>query len=175
MATAVRTDVHSFREDIALMAEDDIEMNTKGLDQLIKAFKGDLPKARVGILGSKGARTDSKIGSTNASIGAIHEFGTSTMPQRSFLRVPLAEHLQKKMESSGAFDKSVLAQVIKQGSVLEWMKKMAVLAESIVAEAFATKGFGKWPAWRTAGYTNKGNTLLVDTGQLRDSITSEVK
>ncbi len=157
------------------MAENDIEINTRGLDQLIKAFKGDLPTARVGVLGSKTTRSGSKAGNNNATVGAAHEYGTHTLPQRSFLRVPIAEHLQKKMEASNAFDKSTLAQVIKQGSILEWMKKVAVLAEAIVIEAFETKGFGKWPPWQTPNYTNRGNTLLVDTGQLRDSITSEVK
>lgn len=151
-------------------------LNTKNLDQLIKALKDSLPRARVGVLANKTTRGAMITnGQTNASIGANHEFGTDKIPQRSFLRVPIAEHLQSKMEDAGAFDKDAIKEVIKQGSTLPWVKKIAVLAEAIVAEAFATKGFGKWPAWKTPNYKNGGNTLLVDTGQLRDSITSEVK
>jgi phage gpG-like protein len=83
--------------------------------------------------------------------------------------------LQKKMEASGAFGKAELNEVLKEGSVTPWLMRIAHLAEQIVSEAFQTGGFGKWPAWRTPGYTNDHNRLLEDTGQLRDAITSEVK
>jgi phage gpG-like protein len=169
------------------------ELNTKGLDQLIKALKGEMPRARVGILGAKSTRSNVPVAggkslnvgvnprptkinfTTNAAVGAIHEFGGKNMPVRSFLRMPIADQLQKRMEASGAFDEDVLKMVVKEGTVLPWLKKIAVLAEAIVIESFATGGFGKWPAWRTPNYKNAGNQLLVDSGQLRDSITSEVK
>lgn len=154
-------------------AEDTVYLNTKNLDGLIKALKENMSRARVGILGAKTNRKDP--GATNAGIGAIHEFGSSKMPMRSFLRVPIADNLQKRLEDTGALDKDVLNDVVKQGTVVPWLKKIAVLAEGIVAEAFASRGFGKWPAWRTPGYKNRDNRILVDTGQLRDSITSEVK
>lgn len=175
---------------------DDVELNTKQLDQFIKALKDNMSRVRVGVLGDKNTRNnmttsggkslnarsgkDAKINfkkvnfSSNAAIGAIHEFGGAKMPQRSFLRVPISENLGKRMESSGAFDKDTLTNVIKEGSVIPWLKKIAVIAEAIVSDAFATGGFGKWPAW-SAGYKNEGNRLLVDTGQLRDAVTSEVK
>lgn len=153
------------------MAEDDVTMNVKGLDQILKALKGRLPVARVGILGSQ-ARSGSK-GITNATVGAAHEFGTSKMPQRSFLRVPIAEHLDKKLESSGALDKDVLNEVVKSGNVLPWVTKVAALAEGIVLEAFDTGGFGKWPKWK-GDYSNNTGNILVDTQQLRNSISYDV-
>lgn len=155
----------------------DVQLQTRGLDQLIKAIKDTLPRARVGVLGSKAIRGKSSgvNANTNATIGAFHEFGTSTMPVRSFLRVPISDNLQKEMEASGAFDEEVLSEVVKEGTMIPWVKKMAILAEGIVAKAFATGGFGKWPAWKTPGYTNDDGRILVDTRQLRDSITSEVR
>lgn len=66
------------------MAEED-ELDTKNLDKFIKALSKRISNVKIGILGG-GARDDGK---TNAEIGAIHEFGTSTMPQRSFLRVQI--------------------------------------------------------------------------------------
>lgn len=148
-------------------------LNTKNLDNLMKALKENLSRARVGILGAKTTRKEP--GETNAGIGALHEFGTSKLPVRSFLRVPIADNLQKKMEASGAFDKDVLKEVVQQATMIPWLKKIAVLAEGIVAEAFQTGGFGKWTAWRTPGYKNYNNRILDDTGQLKDSITSDVK
>lgn len=152
-----------------------IELNTKGLDQLVRALKGKLPQVRVGILGSKSNRGNAKDGQTNASIGAEHEFGSSRMPVRSFLRMPISTFLNKKMENSGAFDEDVLRDVVKQATIVPWLKKVAVLAEAIVQEAFDTSGWGQWPKWRNPNYRNGNNRILDDTGQLRDSITSEVK
>lgn len=146
-------------------------MKLKGLEQIIKALKVNVPTAKVGVMGSKNVRND---GTTNAQVGAAHEFGTATIPQRSFLRVPIADHLEKKLENSGAFDKETLALVVKQGDARPWMKKVAITAEAIVQEAFETGGFGKWPPWKDPNYHNDDNRLLVDTRQLRESISSEV-
>lgn len=148
-------------------------LETKGLDQLLKALKAEPPEAKVGILGQKSVRADKKSGANNAEVGAAHEFGTSKLPQRSFLRVPIADHLAKRMESSGALDKETLENVIKQGTITPWIKKIAVLAEGIVREAFDSSGFGKWPPSNMTYKTTK--QTLVETQQLRNSITSEVK
>jgi hypothetical protein len=153
--------------------EDTVTLNVKGLDQILKALKSNPPVARVGILGSTNSR--SSKGSSNATIGAAHEFGTTTIPQRSFLRVPLTENLSKQIESSGALDKNVLADVIKSGTVVPWLKKITVLAEKIVLGAFDSQGYGKWPSWKNPSYSNNTGMVLVDTQQLRNSITSEVK
>lgn len=152
---------------------DTLEFNIKGLESLLKAFKGEIPSARIGILGSKNIR--SKNNSTNATIGAAHEFGTDKLPIRSFLRVPLNDHLQAEIEGSGALGKTEMAEVLRSGSIKIWMEKIAAIAENIVSEAFATGGYGKWPAWKTPGYENNTGQILVDTQQLRNSITSEVK
>lgn len=150
----------------------DVELNVKGLDQLIKALGSKQPIAKVGILGGKNARSTAGVNS-NAQIGAWHEFGTTKTPQRSFLRAPISENLQKEMEAAGALDKDVLAEVIARGSVVPWLKKVAVMAEGIVADAFDTGGFGKW---KPSNMTRKQNhQTLVETQQLRNSITSEVK
>ncbi len=160
------------------MSDETATLNVKGLDQLVKALKAKPPTCRVGILGSKASRSPSpgeKSTPTNAEVGAAHEFGTSTIPQRSFLRVPIAEGLQKEMESSGLLDKDALNDVIKSGSVTPWLKKVAISAEACVSDAFDSGGNGKWPPWKNSNYTNNSGQLLVDTKQLRESVTSEVK
>lgn len=159
------------------MSDDTVTLNVAGLDKLIKALKKQPPSARVGILGDKNSRTAKGKHSSNAEVGAVHEFGAPArgIPSRSFLRIPLTDNLQKYMEKENALDKDVLADVVRQGSVVPWLQKIAVLAEKIVADAFSSGGFGKWPAWKTPGYTNNTGQILVDTQQLRNSITSEVK
>lgn len=142
-----------------------------GLKQLIKAFSGKLPQARIGILGSS-SRTG---GTNNATIGAAHEFGTSTLPIRSFLRQPIAEHMQAYLQKGGAFDPEKLKKVMKEGSIREWVQKLAITAEQIVADGFDTEGFGQWQKWKSKSYSNSTGKILIDTHQLRDSITSEVQ
>lgn len=151
--------------------ENTIEINTKGLDKLLKAFKGAIPVARVGVLGDKNKRAGKA--NSNATIGAKHEFGSAELPQRSFLRLPISENLQKYLDKAGAFDEEAVKRVIASGSVKEWVKLMAIVAESIVADAFATGGFGKWKPSNMA--FKKNHQTLVETQQLRNSITSDVK
>lgn len=147
---------------------DTIELKNKGLNQLIKAFKGKLPIARVGILGGS-ARGE---GQSNATIGAVHEFGSEKMPIRSFLRMPLTEMLESKIENSGAYDPKVLKEVIRTGSIVPWVAKLGILGEEVVQDAFNTGGFGKWKPSNMS--YKKNHQTLVESHQLRDSITSDV-
>lgn len=151
---------------------DTVYLDDKRLRDLIRACKGKVPSAKVGIIASKDTRKDGKA--TNAEIGAAHEFGTQHLPMRSFLRMPLATQLNKYLESSGAFTRQALDQVAETKSLDNYVKKIAVVAEGVVQEAFATGGFGQWPPWQTPNYTNNANMLLVDSAQLRNSIGSEV-
>lgn len=149
----------------------DVKLSTDGLDKLIKSLKKP-PQIRVGILGPS-ARTGMKKEPSNATVGAWHEFGTDKLPVRSFLRMPISLLLDKELQSAGAFDKEAVAQIAKEGSFTPFCKKVAVICEGIVADAFDTGGFGIWPP---SDMKNKHNhQTLVETQQLRNSITSEVK
>lgn len=159
-------------------------IQVKGLDALLMALKAKPPVCRVGILSNRTHYTVAKPGQklpkhapTNAEIGAAHEYGAPArgLPQRSFLRVPISENLEKYMSQSGAFTSEVLKKVLQDKTVVPWLKKVGVLAEAIVSDAFDTGGFGRWPAWKNPNYRNIANQLLVDTQQLRNSITHEVK
>ena len=144
-------------------------LDNKKLKKLIGAFKGEMPSVRIGVLGG-GKRSD---GSSNAQIGAAHEYGTTTMPARSFLRQPITDEMDKQLYSSGSFDKEQLKQVVREGKITAWVLRIQMIAEKIVKEGFASNGYGKWAKW-SPGYSNRTGSILVDSGQLRDSITSEV-
>lgn len=167
------------------MSDEDTTYNSKPLDELLKVMKSKSLTAKIGILGQKDSRTTTeKNGTTsNATIGAAHEFGTSKLPQRSFLRMPIAEMLPKKLEEAGALDENVLKQIIKNG-FKNYVEKLAILGVSCVIEAFQTEGYGTWKDlednyknWKKS-YAKKGNTsavqILTLTGQLRDSISYEI-
>jgi len=142
----------------------DAKVSTDGLTKLMKALK-KMPTIKVGVLGDGNAR--------NATIGAIHEFGGTKMPQRSFLRIPISEHLDARLQKAGLLDKKALAKIIRIGNMVEPAKKIGIIAEGIVIEAFETGGFG---AWKPSDMKNKKvHMTLVETQQLRNSITSEVE
>ena len=151
--------------------KDTIEFDVKGLESLVSVLEGkESFHGVVGILGDGEQRDGVK---TNAEIGLRHEFGDDKMPQRSFLRVPLIDNLQNKLQESGAFTDEVAKEVIKSGSIKGWVEKATLVAESIVIEAFGTGGFGKWKPSNMK--YKKNHQTLVETQQLRDSITSEVR
>lgn len=144
-----------------------VEYTDMGLGSLTKLLS-DLPVAKVGVLGDKNARKGSN---TNAEVGAKHEFGEEGMPVRSFLRVPIIENFQKYLESAG-FSETTLRDAIKARSLIEVVKKFGLIGEQIVSDAFSSSGFGKWKP--SVMKFKKNHQTLVETQQLRNSITSEV-
>jgi len=152
-----------------------VKMENKNLKALITAFE-NLPVARVGILQAKNQRPDDDDGGnglTNVELGTLMEFGGSTMPARSFLRMPIAEKLDEFLEDRGAFEKENIKQVIAEKSLNVWMGKVAATAADTVAEAFKTGGFGQWKPSDMKYKKNK--QTLVEEGFLRDSVGWDIK
>lgn len=149
-----------------------VKQDTRKLTALVKTLRQSQPVARVGILGGGGSRSD---GTTNAKVGAKHEFGSATegLPIRSWLRMPIMEKLQGELSRAGAFDpKESARQVMTDKSLLQWVKKVGAMAEAVIQEAFDTGGFGRWkPSFMPL---KKNKQTLVETSQLRRSVTSEV-
>ena len=146
------------------------EVNTKALKDIIKALE-EIQYAKVGILGNKNARSDDGE-STNAEIGLKHEFGEDGMPIRSFLRMPIALMLNQELEKSGAFDEEAIKKIKDEKSFKTFIKKIGIVGERCVQKAFDSGGFGQWKKSNMNFKQNK--QTLVETQQLRNSITSEV-
>lgn len=151
-----------------------------GLNSIIKALSGKKHKIKVGILGSDSARGEGSSsgqkkskGPNNAEIGAAHEFGTEKLPERSFLRVPIANDLPVRLKELGLSDKDTLKKIIETKTFLPWLKKISILAESVVLESFDSGGNGKWK--QSDMRYKKNKQTLVETQQLRNSITSVVE
>lgn len=134
---------------------------------------------------------------TVLQVGIWHEYGTKTIPMRSFLRGPFAE---KKAD----LDKIITAQlklVLESGLDIEVaLGRVGLAARNISVGAFKTQGYGEWPALspltielRRSGGAKNGRDVgnaakavnsafwkpassgeakpLIDTGLLRNSIT----
>lgn len=159
------------------MAENEIKLNFNNLNHLYKLIKETGSKyIKIGILGSTTHRAEGEL--TNAQIGFIQEFGrmeNPRIPARSFLRMPLREHLEEKLSKSKKFSQESVKQAISNNQAEYLVKQLALLGEQIVLEAFATSGDGKWAPNAPITIAMKGSSKpLIDTGELRKSITSQV-
>lgn len=137
---------------------------------------------QVGILGDKAARfnTDQKTGTaatseslTNAELGLIQERGSISrhIPARSFLQMPLFLKLDKNLSSL----KKLILRGIEVGDLRIAYRDLGILAENIVQQAFGSGGFGHWlPNKPSTIARKKSSQPLIDTGQLRRSISSRV-
>ena len=151
-----------------------IKKNIKGLLDFKWMLDHNL-ESRVGILGSTAISTrEEGEETTNSDIGFKHEFGVKgeNVPKRSFLREPIQEKLEEAMAKS----KASLKKSFEKLRIKEVFLKLGIIAEGVVQEAFATRGFGKWAPNSEATIEMKGSdSPLIDTTQLRESISSDVK
>lgn len=145
----------------------DINLDLKKLNKFIESLSS-VPEIRVGIMGDDNARDD---GGSNATIGAIHEFGLGHMPKRSFLRVPLMEGLSEAVDKN--ITKKDLDGIVENESLVPICRKIGMIAEGVVFNAFATQGGGNWPKWKN-GYKSKTGMILQNDQQLAKSISSAV-
>ena len=145
------------------------------LNDFIRGLEGaGKYQVNVGIMGNKNARNDG-AGSTNAEIGAKHEWGSFSdrIPKRSFLRMPIFDkQAEIEAELKAKSGKDILA-----GNIKKVLADLGTIAEGIIGDAFQTGGFGKWPP--LAPYTiehkiDHNPQQLVNTRQLSRAITSEV-
>lgn len=115
----------------------------------------------------------------NPTIGLAMEFGEprnifrGRTPPRSFLRFPLQVHLRDKISYIG---RSVWRAILLKKGLRLALQELGWRAENVVQEGFATEGWGKWAPLHRRTIARKGSTkILIDSGQLRQGITSKVR
>jgi len=149
-----------------------IDFNLDGLNEIVKEMGGKYV-TRVGILGQDGARSgDDALG--NAEIGLVHLFGSVSrnIPARDFLRFPLEF---KSKEFLKGIKSGFSGHFFEKGEYKKVHELMGIKAENIVQDAFASGGFGHWPELAQSTAERKGSSaILIDSAQLRRSITSDV-
>lgn len=145
---------------------DETKLDTRKLNDILKTLKSDKRFVKVGVLANHTHRYTP--GPNSATIGAFQEFGTSKIPSRSFLLMPLVLYLNKSLKKAKSFDQDGLKQLIQTKNLQAWLESLGHVAVDIVKGAFDTSGYGAWQPDKNGGLP------LVETGQLRSSISSEV-
>lgn len=126
------------------------------------------PAVAIGILAEEAPREDGKL--TNVDIGTFHEFGTEHVPQRSFIRGTV----DAKRAEINKFVSDQLGRVIEGKETVD--TSLAKVGEKVRAEIKGRIRAGIQPQLKPATIKGKGSSKpLVDTGQLLNSITYEVR
>lgn len=156
-----------------MTADNKVIIRNKKLKTLISILEDKTKeRIRIGIIGSSSQRSDDP---SNAEIGVKHEFGLDGMPERSFLRMPLILKYEKALLSAGFLRKKneIIKKALSEGGLRELFEKMAAIGKDVISEAFETGGYGFWKKSNMKYKKNK--QTLVETTQLRDSISWEIK
>lgn len=168
-----------------------VKLNVDKLEDIQSAlFSGFV--TRVGILGNKTNRNmhvRAKQGHsgnrhikypspmTNAELGLIHEKGSLNhrIPRRSFLEMPLVLKSEGLMAMKQKIWHAFMGGPDTVSRLKTAYRELGLAAERIIQRAFETRGFGRWQPDTAATARRKGSSApLIDTGQLRRSITSDV-
>lgn len=131
------------------------------------------PKAivTVGIHEAEGAADHGEDGATVAEIGAFHEFGTTTIPRRSFIRDWADENEEKHKDDLRKIGRAILDGKLK--STEQGLERFGALAKGEVQTRIAD---GIAPALAESTVETKGSSVpLIDTGVLRSSIEYRVE
>lgn len=173
------------------MTSIEVNLDTGTLDAAIATFGHALSNAiKVGVLERTNARDD---GQTNAQVGANSEFGVpeeictteateaargrgpmcwAGVPARSFLRVPIGEHLGPELSKDSKIVVDIIAGKVEGVTLAD---VVGVIAVRTVDDAFATGGFGQWQPNSERTTEWKGSSQpLIDSNQLRDSIAYDL-
>lgn len=126
---------------------------------------------KVGVLASGKAGDKEPGGMTVADVATIHEFGApdANIPERSFIRAWYDDNLEENRAHLRSIEKRALRGEITQE---QGLNQFGLLCQASIQTRIAN---GIAPALKPATIAAKGSsTPLVDTGQLKSSITYEV-
>lgn len=158
-----------------------VKTNFTGLKTLMRQVE-ELPtvKVQVGLFADNAGRVaDRGRIDDNPSLGYVHEFGMmihhpkrntiTVIPERSFIRVPLMTKLGALVQETNWF-----AIMAKRG-VKRVLAHLGILAEDVIQEAFATRGYGLWPSLSQTTINRKGSSaILIESAQMRKAVASRV-
>ena len=153
-------------------------MKPEDVLKLTKGFESAINKMRKSYVatGLPMESASSRVygdGMTVLQVGAIHEYGTADIPQRSFVRLPF---IIKADDVNKYIKKRMTAVLDGKETADKAMGLVALMTRNIITDAFQTGCWGQWPDITDATKARKGsNMILVDTAILENSIDAVVR
>lgn len=148
-----------------------ITIKDRGYARLAQRLRASgKPALTVGVHEDDGAEPHGQDGTTVAEVAAANEFGLG-VPERSFIRSTLDENDAKYKELERRIGKAVV--LGKLESVEQGLEQLGALVVGDVQRKISS---GVPPENAPSTVAAKGSsTTLVDTGQMRASVTSRVR
>lgn len=148
--------------------------NLKKLEDYKKALdKSKNSYVAVGVIGNKLTKRIYDSGVDVVQVALTHEFGTSKIPKRSFLK----QSFEIKKKDINNILKIQYNRVFEgKSTVNKSLNIVGVKARNISVDSFRTGGFGRWTPLKPETIAKKGtSTILVETSTLKQSIQWEVR
>ena len=151
--------------------ETKVTSNLDGIEKLAKLLKDD-SFVRIGIIEPKASQLhDKESGLTVGTLGTYHEFGGTSKngkpqpPQRSFLWMPIKDHLNLDEPAMKDLKKTLWNQFFIKKSAEKFWQTILDRAIAVVEEAFNTEGWGAWKilSYKTHQLINKKQGLKEGT------------
>lgn len=164
------------------MANTKVEVKHKGgglLNKILRNVK-NMGYIKLGIVGTsnnqRAKKNDKDNPPTNATLGAIHEFGceAKNIPQRSFLRMPIEDDFDQALVKN-TNPKELTKQLVKDPDA--FLEHIGDVALGVVTDAFDRGGSTKtkWAALKPETMDKKLNKqILVETTQLSGAVDFEI-
>lgn len=147
-----------------------LKANLKQLKQFSKSLNAIIDKeVKIGVFADKGGNLTYEDGTTVLENAIWQEYGTSTIPARSFIRAPVEIRKQEIINFINTTYTQYLNNAISNDQGLELI---GVFVYNKINMAFTNNGYGTWPALKSTTIKQKGSSKpLIDQGLLRRSIT----
>lgn len=148
-----------------------ITSDLTALNKMVKSV-GESYAVRVGIFSDRTERKDDDE-MDNAAIGAAHELGSFErhLPIRSWLLMPIRVSTTEIIREI-AYG---MVQKLAYFGIVAVLKDLGFACENAILAAFKSGGFGTWKPISKRTAEAKGSTaILIDTGQLRRAVASQV-
>lgn len=140
----------------------------------VEKFFLEKHKINIGVLANK----QRPEGFGSVELAMVHEFGSMIrhIPQRSFLRKTIVDRKNDFADEMSNNSEKIM-QSIAKGNGEQFLQKSGALWVRYVMETFDREGPG-WKALSPITIANRikqSNKILQDTGEMKKSITFEVK
>lgn len=146
------------------------DLGEKAMLKRVDALK-DKPHVKVGILESAGQHQNSDL--TVAQVATFHEFGTESIPERSFIRTTVDENTEKYHNKIDQLRKDV---IFFGKSTRKALTELGLFIQRDIKKTI-TDTHPSWPQLSDTTIAQRiknSDKPLIDTGQLRNSVQYEV-
>jgi phage gpG-like protein len=133
-------------------------------------------EAVIGIMGNKASEIHK--GDENpiqvVLVASVHEFGSTTVPERSFLR----SAMDSNKTSIAKYLENAYISILNGKDAKKSLGKLGEIALSYVYQQFDRGGDPKWPDLKESTVEQRkdqSSKPLMDTGQLRQSLQTAVR